>query len=58
MMDNIKEALDSGHKASTVLKDVLELISELPCPQAYGFEGLATFSDCGKCIVCISKKLK
>jgi hypothetical protein len=31
-------------------------ISELNCPSSYGFEGAGTFSDCGCCVVCRSKK--
>jgi hypothetical protein len=30
----------------------LQEVAELPCPKAYGFEGLDTFTDCGICIVC------
>jgi hypothetical protein len=39
------------------LEAVEEEIAELNCPEAYGFEGLETFPDCGKCIVCRSKLL-
>ncbi len=27
------------------------------CPEAYGFEGRNTFSDCGKCVVCEMKAI-
>ena len=53
----LKEAVESGHKASSVLRDVLEEVAELYCPEASGFEGPDTFSDCGKCVVCQAKKL-
>jgi hypothetical protein len=53
----LKEAIESGHKASSILKETLEEISELYCPEALGFEGPATFSDCGKCIICQAKIL-
>lgn len=54
----IIEALNTGHKASSVLRDVLEEIAEISyCPKSYGFEGRDTFSGCGKCIICISKDL-
>lgn len=31
---------------------LLKEVAALYCPQAYGFEGLETFPDCGKCVVC------
>ena len=54
---DLKEAIENGHKASSTLRDVLEEVSELYCPEASGFEGPATFSDCGKCIICQAKTL-
>ncbi len=50
----IKEALKTGHKASSVLRDVLEEVSELHCSnESFSFTSLG----CGECIVCISKRL-
>lgn len=39
------------------LKELREKLSEMYCPNAHGFEGPETFSDCGKCVVCESKEL-
>lgn len=37
-------------------EQIIKKIAKLDCPEAYGFEGSATFSDCGKCIICLAKK--
>ncbi len=54
-LDELKEAINSGHKASSILREVLREISKLHCPKSYGFEGAKTFSGCGKCVVCFAK---
>ena len=55
MRESLKEAVSSGHKASSRLKEVLQRVSLLPCPEAYGFDGLGTYPDCGECIVCVAR---
>ena len=56
--DELKEALETGHKASSVLREVLrELVDKHHCPKADGFEGPETFPDCGECVYCLAKKL-
>lgn len=57
MKKEIKEALQSDYKASSVLQEVLYQIVDLSCPEADGFDGIETFPDCGQCIVCTSKEL-
>ena len=56
-IDEAREALNSGHKASSILRDTFEDVAKLYCPESFGFEGPDTYSPCGQCIVCISKKL-
>ncbi len=36
-------------------RDFMLEVSKLSCTEADGFEGLDTFPDCGKCVVCLSK---
>ena len=56
--DELKEAIETGHKASTVLREVLlELNLNHHCPSADGFEGSNTFPDCGDCIYCLARKI-
>ena len=56
--EEVKEALISGHKASSVLNSlILELIDDTFCLNSYGFEGGETFPDCGYCVVCVSKQI-
>lgn len=57
-IDELREALKNGYKASSVLKEVLKEVAELYCPGAAGFEGPETYLDCGKCIVCQAKEIK
>lgn len=47
-LDEIKVAIETGHKASQVLKDVIGMISGLPCLK----EG-----KCGVCLPCVSKEV-
>jgi hypothetical protein len=57
--EELKEAVLSGHKASSLLAEVLMVLSEDHyCPEAIGFEGVETYQDCTECIVCIAKQLK
>lgn len=54
----LKEAIESGHKASSVLLDVMTELSEKHhCPESIGFEGLGTFPDCGECVYCLAKRI-
>lgn len=56
--EEMKEAVESGHNASAILLDVLrELADKHYCPEAAGFQGPETFSDCGQCAYCLAKKL-
>ena len=56
--DELKEAVETGHKASSILNDVLrELVEYHYCPKADGFEGPDTFPACGICAYCLAKKL-
>ncbi len=41
---------------NNLTKEQKEEISELSCPEAYGFEGPQTFPNCEECIVCLCKK--
>lgn len=52
-LSELETALAAG---PSVLSDVLAEVAELNCPKASGFEGPDTFSDCGKCIVCLAKQ--
>lgn len=57
-LSSLKEAIETGHKASSVLKEVLqEMVDDQTCPAADGFEGRETFFDCGECVYCLAKKL-
>ena len=57
--DELECAIEDGHKASSVLQDVLrELLDEHSCPEAAGFEGRETFPNCGKCVYCYAIKLR
>ena len=56
--DELREALETGHKSSSVLRDVLqELVDDHYCPEASGFEGPETYPDCGECVFCLAKRL-
>lgn len=45
----INEAIETGHKASQILSDVIsEIGQDIYCPDADGFEGRETFPDCGE----------
>ena len=56
--EEIKEAIITGHKASSVLKSlILELFEDECCLDSYGFEGAETYPDCGECVVCIARKI-
>lgn len=54
-LDELKYAIEEGHKASTVLEDVLRELDEYFCQKSYGFGGPDTFSPCETCIVCLAK---
>ncbi len=57
-LDELKAAVNEGHKASSVLSAVLhELLEKHYCPESSGFEGPETFPDCGKCVYCLAKQL-
>lgn len=57
--ESIQEAVESGHKASSALKEVLsDLADNQWCHEADGFEGRDTFPECGECAVCIAKDLR
>lgn len=49
--EEIKEAIETGHKASSILKDVMHEISQ----EFYCAEGVCP--SCGECIWCISMRL-
>ena len=56
--EELKKAVESGHEASAILLGVLqELADKHYCPEAAGFEGSETFSDCGECACCLAKKI-
>lgn len=37
-------------------KDLIWLAEHTYCPEAFGFEGPETFSDCEECLICKIKK--
>jgi len=51
----LKEKVERRNFMDEVEK-LREFILEGHCPKAYGFEGPATFPDCGKCVYCKLKK--
>lgn len=56
--EDVEEAVKTGHKAAQVLTDVLRaLATDHYCPEAEGFEGSETFTDCGTCAHCIAKDM-
>ena len=56
--EEVKEAIITGHKASSVLNSwILELADDTCCLNSYGFEGAETYLDCGHCVVCVSRKI-
>lgn len=55
-IDEIKLALE-GEGCGAILNQILDEISEMPCPSASGFEGPTTFPDCGECAVCLAAKV-
>lgn len=56
--EDMQEAVKTGHKAASVLADVLrDLAKEHYCPDAVGFEGPETFPDCGACVYCLAKQM-
>lgn len=57
LRSQLEEALESGHRATDVLRDMVEELAELSCEESFGFEGFGTYPDCGKCVVCISKNV-
>ncbi len=57
-LNELKEAIETGHKASAVLRAVLqELVDKHHCPEAAGFEGPETYSNCEACIYCLAVQL-
>ena len=58
LREDIKEAVNSGHKSSSILTDVLRVLAkDHHCPSADGFEGPETYTDCGVCTYCIAKEM-
>lgn len=58
-IEELKNALNSVDKSGFMLSRVLsDLAINHNCPEADGFQGPNTFSDCGECIVCLADKLK
>lgn len=54
----ILRAQSTGDKydVNIILNEIMKEVSEMYCPNSYGFEGAETFSDCGNCVVCESRK--
>lgn len=51
----VLEAFRSGHRASDLLLETMKaLTDDHHCPEASGFEGPETFSDCGRCVKCVA----
>jgi hypothetical protein len=51
-IDEIVNAINTGHRSSDVLRNMIDEVAELPCPNAYPFEG-----HCGECVVCKAKEV-
>lgn len=58
MLSSINRILGEEGEVEDALRNVLADVAELHCPEASGFEGPETFSDCGKCIVCLARTIE
>lgn len=56
--EEIESAINLGGKSAEVLRNIICILADMSCPNAYGFEGPDTFMDCEECVICVSKKVK
>ena len=55
-ISELRSAIETGHKACSVLREVLRELSKLHCQQSSGSYGPDTFIECFKCSICYSKE--
>ncbi len=56
-IDDAAELITDTLAALRAYREVMAQVAELRCPAAYGFEGLATYPDCGVCVVCRARAM-
>jgi len=55
--NEILKEINRRQHSSYVIETMINEISKLSCPETYEFEGIDTYSDCGKCLVCIATEI-
>lgn len=55
--EDLLQAYLTGEDSTKLLRELIVDLTDSYCPEASGFEGPETYSDCGKCGVCLSKQV-